>query len=247
MRNITIQGFSEMELNALRSLDGPYLDGTWLEFITRCLAHTQTPVRASKFIDRVARAKNLLTTLEHVVDLPGVYVEAGVLRGFSARLILESLRSRSPDFLGAGVYLIDSFEGLSSPSIEDFDGQTISDAQAANVRKGAMAISLDVVKENLIDFPAVSMIKGFIPECLVSLELGPIRMLHIDVDLYEPTLALLEKFWSRVVPGGFVVNDDYGSEIFRGSSKSWDKFFKHQTDALCSVSAAGQSLAMKLS
>jgi hypothetical protein len=38
-----------------------------------------------------------------------------------------------------------------------------------------------------------------------------IALLHLDLDVYEPTAVALEHLWDRVVPGGLVVIDDYGT------------------------------------
>ena len=50
---------------------------------------------------------------------------------------------------------------------------------------------------------------------------------HIDVDLYEPTMKSLEFFFPRLVKGGIIVCDDYNSNIFNGAKKAWDKYFKN--------------------
>lgn len=43
-----------------------------------------------------------------------------------------------------------------------------------------------------------------------------IALLHIDVDIYEPTVTIIESLWDRVVDGGIVIVDDYGD--FDGES-----------------------------
>jgi O-methyltransferase len=47
---------------------------------------------------------------------------------------------------------------------------------------------------------------------------------HIDVDLYQPTLDSLEFFWPRLADGGFVVVDDYGSSQFPGATTATNEF-----------------------
>ncbi len=49
---------------------------------------------------------------------------------------------------------------------------------------------------------------------------------HVDVDLYEPTLACLEYFVPRLAPGGVIINDDYGSQSFPGAGRAWDLYFE---------------------
>ena len=50
-------------------------------------------------------------------------------------------------------------------------------------------------------------------------------LLHVDVDLYRPTLQSLEFFWPRLAPGGVVVCDDYGSRKCPGARAAFDEFF----------------------
>lgn len=50
-------------------------------------------------------------------------------------------------------------------------------------------------------------------------------LVHIDVDIYRPTLDALEFFWDRVTPGGMVVCDDYGFSTCPGATAAMDEFF----------------------
>ena len=47
---------------------------------------------------------------------------------------------------------------------------------------------------------------------------------HIDVDLYEPTLASHRYFFNRLSKGGVIVCDDYGFRQFPGASDAVDEF-----------------------
>jgi hypothetical protein len=53
-----------------------------------------------------------------------------------------------------------------------------------------------------------------------------IAMLNLDVDIYEPSLTVLEHLFPRVVKGGVVMLDDYG--VFPGETKAVDEFFRDQ-------------------
>lgn len=53
-----------------------------------------------------------------------------------------------------------------------------------------------------------------------------IALLHIDTDIYEPAVAILENLYDRIVRGGIVVFDDYGT--FPGETKAVDVFFQKQ-------------------
>ena len=52
-----------------------------------------------------------------------------------------------------------------------------------------------------------------------------ISLLHLDLDLYEPTKVALEYLYPKVVPGGAVILDEYGMEGFPGESAAFDEYF----------------------
>lgn len=50
-----------------------------------------------------------------------------------------------------------------------------------------------------------------------------ISLLHIDTDIYEPSKLGLERLFDRVVQGGIIVLDDYGT--IEGETLAVDEFF----------------------
>lgn len=52
-----------------------------------------------------------------------------------------------------------------------------------------------------------------------------ISLLHLDCDLYEPTMAGLKHLYPLVVPGGVVILDEYGQDKFPGESAAFDEYF----------------------
>ena len=80
----------------------------------------------------------------------------------------------------------------------------------------------DVLKE----FDFVEIYKGWIPEKFYLIKDKKFSFIHLDVDLYEPTLNSLKFFYPRLVNGGIIVCDDYNSKSFNGSKKAWDEFFE---------------------
>ena len=77
-------------------------------------------------------------------------------------------------------------------------------------------------------FENVEFIKGDVLHTLPQfLQENPhirISMLHLDMDIYEPTLYVLKKLWDRIVPGGLVVLDDYAD--VEGATKAVDEFIE---------------------
>ena len=51
-----------------------------------------------------------------------------------------------------------------------------------------------------------------------------IALLHIDVDIYKPSVVILNNLYERVVRGGLVVFDDFGTVV--GETKAIDEFFE---------------------
>lgn len=51
-----------------------------------------------------------------------------------------------------------------------------------------------------------------------------ISLLHVDVDVYRPTKVILEQLFGRVVKGGLVVFDDYGTVA--GETHAIDEFLE---------------------
>lgn len=51
-----------------------------------------------------------------------------------------------------------------------------------------------------------------------------ISLLNLDVDIYEPTVIILEHLYPRIEKGGILTLDDYGK--FPGETKAVDDYFK---------------------
>ena len=51
-------------------------------------------------------------------------------------------------------------------------------------------------------------------------------LIHLDVDLYEPTYESLKFFFPRLKNGGVIICDDYNFIAFPGAKKAWDDYFK---------------------
>ncbi len=75
--------------------------------------------------------------------------------------------------------------------------------------------------------PHIELVKGDInhtvPEYAKNNQELRIAMLHIDVDVEKPTTVILETLYDKVVPGGIIVLDDYGTVY--GETIAVDNFF----------------------
>jgi hypothetical protein len=70
------------------------------------------------------------------------------------------------------------------------------------------------------------------------------KFIHIDVDLYQPTLDTLEYFYDKVVKGGIIITDDYEAPLFPGNKKAWQKFM-YAKDLSYFVLPSGQAVIIK--
>jgi len=156
------------------------------------------PVRRARFFHAVQMLK--LTR-----GIPGFTAEAGVFRGLASWLFCNYLRRENSTFNGETHFMLDSFEGLSEPVAKD------GDYPAKRHGEGAFThTSVDHVRNTLADFSDANIFKGWIPEVFESLPEQSYRFVHLDVDVYEPTLAGLRYFYPRLSRGGILVCDDFG-------------------------------------
>jgi O-methyltransferase len=57
-------------------------------------------------------------------------------------------------------------------------------------------------------------------------DVGPVALLRLDGDWYASTKICLEQFFDQIVPGGFIVIDDYGT--YEGCRKAVDEFLQYR-------------------
>ncbi|MDD2651832.1 MAG: macrocin O-methyltransferase [Sulfurimonas sp.] len=160
-----------------------------------------------------------------ILHLPGDIVECGIFKGNSFfrlahfRDLLESRYSRK--LLG-----FDIFGAFPATSFEQDKKYFDNFVNAA----GQNSIEIDEI-EKIMQYKKLEnyeFIKGDITEtipryCKNNQHLK-IALLHIDTDVYEPAVTILENMYDKVVRGGIIMFDDYGT--FPGETKAADEFFK---------------------
>ena len=170
--------------------------------------------------------------------LPGDTAECGVFEGATSFQICRT-REKKKDFLH---HCFDSFEGLSDPTVDD----KVTDDRAYTWKKSDLTCSLPRTKKKLERFESIVQYHpGWIPERFPEVEGRQFSLVHIDVDLYEPTLASLEFFYPRLVPVGMIVCDDYGSTWCPGAKKACDEFCASTPQKTIIHLTTGQGILMK--
>ena len=196
----------------------------FVDLYRRCLAQTGTPVTPFNVFHRFQSRRDLLQYFFATLALPGARAECGTYRGATALLLAHAWRSRDPAFNGKDLYLIDSFVGTSESGQHDLipvrDGNTSRREAFFPVAKADISPAL--VRGFFGDFPQVGICAGWIPQVFTLVSEQRWAFVHLDVTLYEPTLAALEYFHPRLTAGGVIVCD--GSIFCPGAKKAWDEF-----------------------
>jgi hypothetical protein len=84
--------------------------------------------------------------------------------------------------------------------------------------------SFDEVREYLARFPQVTVHKGAFAHVAPTLRHPAYGFVHLDVDLYKPTLEGLDYFAERLEVGGVIVLDDYGAKKCPGVRQAAEEF-----------------------
>ena len=81
-------------------------------------------------------------------------------------------------------------------------------------------------------------------ETLKTTETGPLAFVHLDLNAAAPSEVALEYSYSRLVPGGIAVFDDYGWAEFEEQRKVIDRYFAGRKDGLIAL-PTGQAISVK--
>jgi O-methyltransferase len=93
---------------------------------------------------------------------------------------------------------------------------------------------VETVAKNLSEFNKISIHKDWIPQCFPDVEHNDFCFVHIDVDLYQPTLDSIEFFYPRMNQGGVILCDDYGFTSCPGVTKAINEFLEDKKEKMIS-------------
>ena len=87
--------------------------------------------------------------------------------------------------------------------------------------------SFQNIKKNLIKknfFSNLKLVKGDVIQTLNKQKIKKISFVILDLDLYEPTLFVLNNIWDKMSKNGLIFLDNY--KVFKGETKAVDEFVK---------------------
>ena len=195
----------------------------------------------TQYLDRFGELRVLNTDrkwmvhqlLRLVAHLPGDTAECVVFHGATSYLICcANEKSQAGDKTH---HLFDSFEGLSEPGPAD----------GVHWSKGDLKCGVEHVRRALSDFAKLSFHPGWIPDRFRDVDDRKFSFVHIDVDLADPTRESLAFFYSRMVPAGIIVCDDYGQSTSPGATQAVDRFLADKPEKMLMLPDGGGFLIAK--
>ena len=174
---------------------------------------------------RLSKALAHFKMLEMVADIEGDIFEFGVFKGASFcrfasyRQILNLESKKLVGFDSFGEFPLTEFEEdkiFREKFIEDAGLHSIStEGLLSFLKQKDCSHNIDLVKGDIVRTSEDYLSRN--PHLKICL-------LNLDVDIYEPSKAVLENFYEKVSPGGILILDDYLT--FPGETKAIDDFIK---------------------
>lgn len=161
---------------------------------------------------------------KRIIGMPGAVAEFGVYKGASLMRFL-AFRDLLENETSRPVVGFDAFGRFPVAEAETTDGRSFIERFENAGGLGITRAGLEeaIAKKNMRN---CTLVEGNVFETLPAfLEKRPefrIALLHLDMDVYEPTRFALDLLHERMVRGGLVVFDDYGA--VGGATEVADKF-----------------------
>lgn len=177
----------------------------------------------SKFLARVEIFKNIL-------PVHGNIVECGVLHGASLMTWAKLSTIFEPVNHTRRIIGFDTFEGFQA--FHEKDAGTPfkpGDLKGLPMERVQAAIDTYDLNRPLAHIQKCELVKGDLKDTARAyVEANPymtVALLHLDVDLYEPTLAALEAFVPLMPKGAVIIFDEANYKNFPGESRALADYF----------------------
>jgi O-methyltransferase len=187
------------------------------------------------------RLHTLVWAARNGLALDGDFVECGVFRGHFTWVVSEVV-----GFADAArtFYLYDTFEGFAPayssqadfpdwPEFFDFANAIYKDPR-----------NYTEVLRRFGGRPNFRIVRGILPDILSETVPDKIAYLHLDLNSPAAEVGTLEILFDRIVPGGFLVLDDYGWSAYRKGKAAEDAFMAQRGYQILEL-PTGQGLVVK--
>lgn len=202
------------------------VEDEFVEILIKCKPYTMT-----SWERMYALYQSVIYIIEN--NIQGSFVECGVWRGGSARLIIETLNKLG--IADRDFYLYDTFEGFDKSDISDVDiifeseKTAIQELEELEFTRPTLWIDgeLEKVRFNLTktNYPSskINYIKGKVEETIPTEIPTNIALLRLDTDIYSSTNHEMKYLYPLLESKGILIIDDYGYSL--GAKKAVDDYF----------------------
>jgi hypothetical protein len=180
----------------------------------RFLAVAQPLVSSRRTMLGYERLFTLWQAASNVAGLNLAAAEVGTYRGGSAALLAQAMRT----FTGVDceLHVVDTFEGHLDSTFTEHDPE--------DQRGKFRGVTYEDVRDYLAAFPRLTVHQGDASSVVRAWPERRYALVHLDVDLYQPTLDCLEYFGPRLVEGGVIVMDDFGAPTCPGVRRAVQEY-----------------------
>ena len=187
-------------------------------------------IQGRSLVDAQA-AFTLYTLARQALSVPGDFLEAGVYRGGTARLLRLLLDGERGE---RKLHLFDTFAGMpeTDPERDLHKAQDFADTSVS-------AVSAFVGTEPWLEYHP-----GFIPDSFRGHEQRRFAFAHVDVDIYRSIYDCCEFIYPRLNNGGLMLFDDYGVASCPGARAAVDAFFADKPEVPL-VLGTGQAVVFR--
>ena len=187
-----------------------------------CNNFLQNEILSYASYDTLASTPRLKSTIylsKAALKVHGDFVETGVYRGGTTAIMMKLLMQFDKT---RKLFAFDSFEGLPAPNLMDGDNSFGIKGVQGSINASMDEFVFNLKKWEAFDDNIIQISKGYFNETLPVSNVKQIAFLRLDGDLFISTHDALVNLYAKVVPGGYIYVDDYGS--FAGCRKAVDIF-----------------------
>ena len=155
--------------------------------------------------------------------IPGCIIECGVFKGVSLirfATFLKLLKKQNKKIIAFDAFGKHTTTKISSDykrrkKLLSHGKEAISEKQLMKVlRLKSLEKNIELIRGDITET---------VPRYLKSNPKMKISLLNLDVDFYEPSMAILKNFYPKLSKGGILMLDDYG--IWDGETIAVDEYF----------------------
>ena len=190
----------------------------------------------------------------NLAGIDGALVECGVWKGGAVALMAEVCKATGN--IDRDLHLFDAFTDICAPDPELDGAKAVAEAKGFHKTSsgnqqpmtgfydrfgghGTIQACREVIGRTGYPESRIHFHKGWFKDTVFIAETGPIAILRLDGDWYESTRVCLDALYDKVVPGGFIIFDDYLT--YEGCKAAVDDFmtergitsFLHRCDTSC--------------